>query len=126
MLPEKKIKPDGKERLEAFRKKKQEEKEKEKEDKSKNPPWRAGIPNGNFSFKMDVVTNKKKLETTTIVKSTKEKKELPKPDIQAPPVPQEIVTEEFNQLNVNDTTFDKDQPDQDDQISQEIIKTPTF
>merc|ERR1712156_303226 len=124
VLPVKKNKPDRKELLKAFRKKKKEE------DKSKKPPWRSGIPkNFDFCFKMEVPTKKKTLDTTSLVKPTKEKKDinttgLAKPDIPAP-VPQEIVTEEFNQLSVNDNTFDKDEPDQDDQISQKIILTPT-
>jgi len=145
------------ERLEEFRKQKQEKKKEEV--KTKKKPWRAGLrQSGGFTFKKkDFTFNKKEVtdtrrETTTgntkasvwKVTSINRAKDpieaqetekigmgLPKPVIPET-VPQEAISEEFNQLNVQDDpkneTFDKDdEPTQDEQIPEGTrIKTPTF
>jgi len=143
------------ERLEEFRKQKQEKKKEEV--KTKKKPWRAGLrQSGGFTFKKkDFTFNKKEVtdtrrETTTgntkasvwkvtsinrakdpiEAKETEKKMGLPKPVIPET-VPQEAISEEFNQLNVQDDpkneTFDKDKSTQDEQIPEGTrIKTPTF
>jgi len=144
------------ERLEEFRKQKQEKKKEEV--KTKKKPWRAGLrQSGGFTFKKkDFTFNKKEVtdtrrETTTgntkasvwkvtsinrakdpiEAKETEKKMGLPKPVIPET-VPQEAISEEFNQLNVQDDpkneTFDKDdESTQDEQIPEGTrIKTPTF
>lgn len=137
------------ERLQEFRKQKQEKKK--EEEKTKKKPWRAaGIrPTGFYTFKREVANTRR--ETTTgntkasvwkvtsinrpkdpiMAKETEKKVGLPKPVIPET-VPQEAISEEFNQLNVQDDpkneTFDKDdESTQDDQLPEETrIKTPTY
>jgi len=137
------------ERLQEFRKQKQEKKK--EEEKTKKKPWRAGLrQSGFYSFPKKEATNTRR-ETTTgsskasvwkvtsinrakdpiETKETEKKMGLPKPVIPET-APQEAISEEFNQLNVQDDpkneTFDKDdESTQDEQIPEGTrIKTPTF
>lgn len=137
------------ERLQEFRKQKQEKKR--EEEKTKKKPWRAGLrQSGFYSFPKKEATNTRR-ETTTgntkasvwkvtsinrakdpiEAKDTEKKMGLPKPVIPET-VPQEAISEEFIQLNVQDDpkneTFDKDdESTQDEQVPEGTkIKTPTF
>jgi len=137
------------ERLQEFRKQKQEKKK--EEEKIKKKPWRAGLrQSGRYTFPKKDATNTRR-ETTTgstrasvwkvtsinrakdpiEAKETEKKTGLPKPVIPET-APQEAISEEFNQLNVQDDpkneTFDKDdESTQDEQIPEGTrIKTPTF
>merc|ERR1711962_92165 len=137
-IEKKKEKAPLRDRLQEYRK--ENEEKKKVEEKTKKAPWRGGGVANGFTFKKEVQLNKRRdtytgrpnrtMDVTLTRRNNETNTGLPKPNIREKEpeiLPQQDFTEEFNQINISDRTFEKEEPaiEPAAEENHQIPKTPS-